>query len=443
MNPVPSQKSLDLTRKISETINGQTFHHHFHVLYDIAMLYEPNQKLEYLEIGCFAGASACLMVQRPNTSITSIDLGWPISPSIAQANISVFNSSHNAVRYLQGNSNDPSIVSQANDRQYDIIFVDGDHSYHGVWQDFMSYQNMLKPGGYIVFDDYNDHEHSPEVRSAVDHIVNQLRQDFEIIGTLPNHLKARPDTLNQSNCFILHHIGTKPGPDIAVAMATYRRQDGSTPKFLKRALDSVMSQTYSRWKVFLIGDRYDRPQEIHDLLQHYDSQQIIWKNLAIADERDTCDDADILWRNGGVNAYNTAIDQALMEGYQYIAHLDHDDIWQPNHISEIASAISITGASWVCTRAQHFDGQILPRLINQTDYIVPFTPVYSSVIHSSVCMNFCTLPLRYRNLWKLNNDRSMASDADMWERCRRYILDHNLRSIAINRVTCLHQQEQG
>jgi predicted O-methyltransferase YrrM len=42
--------------------------------------------------------------------------------------------------------------------QYDLIFIDGDHSYDGVRRDFELYQELLSPRGYIVFHDIDpDH----------------------------------------------------------------------------------------------------------------------------------------------------------------------------------------------------------------------------------------------------------------------------------------------
>lgn len=42
--------------------------------------------------------------------------------------------------------------------QYDLIFIDGDHSYEGVKKDFELYKELLSPRGYIVFHDI-DPEH--------------------------------------------------------------------------------------------------------------------------------------------------------------------------------------------------------------------------------------------------------------------------------------------
>jgi hypothetical protein len=91
-------ESLNLTQKISNEINDQTFHHHYHVLYDIANIYPVSYTLTYVEIGCYAGGSACLMLQRPNTNVVSIDLGTPIHENIVYTN--TLKEIHKQMRWL-------------------------------------------------------------------------------------------------------------------------------------------------------------------------------------------------------------------------------------------------------------------------------------------------------------------------------------------------------
>ncbi len=38
-------------------------------------------------------------------------------------------------------------------RQFDFLFIDGDHSYDGVRQDFAMYAPLVRPGGMIAFHD--------------------------------------------------------------------------------------------------------------------------------------------------------------------------------------------------------------------------------------------------------------------------------------------------
>jgi glycosyltransferase involved in cell wall biosynthesis len=50
---------------------------------------------------------------------------------------------------------------------------------------------------------------------------------------------------------------------LSIVIATYQRKDGSTPRLLTRALDSIFSQTYQNFKIYLIGDRYENNDEFN------------------------------------------------------------------------------------------------------------------------------------------------------------------------------------
>ncbi len=199
-----SKESLEITENISKEMYGNTFHHHYHILYDIINLYPEDYNLNYVEIGCYAGGSACLVSQRKNTNIFSIDLGQPIPPEIVIKNIEKFNTKNNKFEYIQGNSQEQETLTKLKKfiQDVDVLFIDGDHSFIGVKNDFDLYSPLVKSGGYIIFDDYNDHQFSPQVKPAVDEIVSNLDQ-YEIIGTLPNIYGARPDSLKEGNCFVI------------------------------------------------------------------------------------------------------------------------------------------------------------------------------------------------------------------------------------------------
>lgn len=202
----PTIKSLQMVEKISNEINNQTFHHHYYILYDIAKEF-GDLLINYVEIGCYAGGSACLMLQRPNTNVISIDLGEPINPNIVQQNVKKLNTLNNNYNYIQANSQKQETVDQLKTlvNDIDILFIDGDHTYNGVKMDFEIYSPLVKNGGYIIFDDYNDFQFSPEVKKSVDDIVKNLL-GYEIIGTLPNSFGARPKELTDGNCFIIKKV---------------------------------------------------------------------------------------------------------------------------------------------------------------------------------------------------------------------------------------------
>jgi hypothetical protein len=65
---------------------------------------------------------------------------------------------------------------------------------------------LVNVGGYIVFDDYYDNVHSPDVKKALDEIILPNLVGFEIIGTFENNLGAYPSELLDGNCFVIKKI---------------------------------------------------------------------------------------------------------------------------------------------------------------------------------------------------------------------------------------------
>lgn len=59
--------------------------------------------------------------------------------------------------FINGSSYAPSTIEKVRrnlaERTIDILFIDGDHNYEGVKQDFFSYRPLVRDGGLIVFHD--------------------------------------------------------------------------------------------------------------------------------------------------------------------------------------------------------------------------------------------------------------------------------------------------
>jgi predicted O-methyltransferase YrrM len=208
MKLIYTQNSLFEVEKISSQINNETFHHHYHILYDIANSYPNDYKLNYVEIGCYAGGSACLMLQRENTNVFSIDLGYPIDPDVVMQNVNKLNKHNNNYNYIKGSSHDLETFNKLIEYtdEIDILFIDGDHTYKGVKNDFELYSKLVKNGGYIIFDDYNDHKFSPDVKKYVNNLIKNISDAYEIIGTVKNTLGAKPSELIDGNCFIVKKL---------------------------------------------------------------------------------------------------------------------------------------------------------------------------------------------------------------------------------------------
>jgi cephalosporin hydroxylase len=201
-----TEESLIKLDEISENMEGTTFHKHTHILYDIRTEF-GDKPITYLEIGSYAGASISLISSHkyPTNCIT-LDLGTPISPDIVKRNVSKFKNEQSSFNYIQGNSQDINIINHVRDeiKEINILFIDGDHSKNGVFEDFNNYSNLVKSGGYIAFDDYLDYQYSPEVYGAVNDIVTKLNPDeYEVIGTLTYDLLKIFTNLEKNNIFLL------------------------------------------------------------------------------------------------------------------------------------------------------------------------------------------------------------------------------------------------
>jgi len=228
---------------------------------------------------------------------------------------------------------------------------------------------------------------------------------------------------------------------IAISMATYRRKDGKTPFYLKRAVDSVFAQEYNDFKLFLIGDCYDDDKEWASLVAPYEGFGFYCVNLDKAVERDKYKNHKnkmILWNCGGAAASNFGSALALEEGFDYVCHLDHDDYWRPSHLKVINKAIEETKADWFCTKSVY--GPMIYPLYQPSEYLSFFLPLPYGLINSSTCFNHRTIPLRYRDTYEATGS-TLPGDGDLWGRMAKYIMDHGLLSYLINEQTCFHEEE--
>ncbi len=427
-----SKESVLLTEQISKSV--KTFHHHFHVLYDIAK--EFSGTINYVEIGCYAGASACLMTQRPNTNVFSIDTGTPIAPGIATANVLRHNVLGNRFEYIQGSSHDISIVDRIRKSAVggiDILFIDGGHSFADATQDFEMYSGMVKPGGYIVFDDYLDHQYSPEVRPAIDRIVSCMGDRYEVIGCMKNDIGAFPSEVKESNCFILRKNVAK----IGVIIATYQRPDGKTPSYLRRALNSIHSQTFKNFQVYVMGDKYENNIELKTIIAPYPNITCI--NMPHAVEREKYKFGDMkLWCTGGMNAFITGVNRALDDGIKYICHLDHDDFWENNHLELISKVIEEKNPFFVCTASSYSNIHLPYKPLNNE--VEEFYPVPGGMIASSSCVKYSDTKLRYRDVFEATGTPN-PGDADLWERMAKEMQENGKKGYLIKTLTCHHDEE--
>ena len=200
-----TENSLEIVRKITKTV--PSFHHHYHILYDLANTIEK-EKITYLEIGAYGGASAILMLHNEKVEkVFSIDIGHPIKEKAVLKNVSDF-FKDDRYNYIVGDSANNKVKESllSKTKEVDILFIDGNHEYKYVLKDFENYSPVVSKGGFIVFDDYNCNI-CTEVKPAVNEIVKKINEeDFRIIGTLKNVCNAHPKEFEDGNCFIIQKV---------------------------------------------------------------------------------------------------------------------------------------------------------------------------------------------------------------------------------------------
>lgn len=203
-----TEDSINKLNEIIQNMEGKSFHNHYHILYDICN--SLNKKdIIYLEIGTYCGGSACLVSTNKNVSnVYSIDIGDPIPKEIPIKNVNKFKNNNCQYHYFKGDSRLKNTIEKVKSSvpEIDVFFIDGDHSYNAVIEDFNNYKDLVSKGGFIVFDDYQDKKHSPDVYHAVNDIVKGLNsEEYEIIGSLKYDLikKTNYPNMDSSNEYIL------------------------------------------------------------------------------------------------------------------------------------------------------------------------------------------------------------------------------------------------
>jgi len=221
----------------------------------------------------------------------------------------------------------------------------------------------------------------------------------------------------------------------AIILPTYRRKDGYTPRLLKMTLDSIFAQTYTNFKIYLIGDKYDNDQEILDLIANYPPKAIYYENLAVAKERSKYSDGSReLWCSGGVNASNYALAKATNDRLQYACFIDHDDTWLPNHLQILHDAIEQTSARWLCTKTNVNFLYFYPNIETEEE-MVELLPIPEGVIKSSTCFDIQVIPIRLRDVLA-ETGKLYPADADFWSRIREFMTTYNLKGYYLNTLTC-------
>ena len=118
-------------------------------------------------------------------------------------------------------------------------------------------------------------------------------------------------------------VGHVP-PTVSVITATY-----NSSRTLRTALASLRAQDFDDWEAWIIGDGCT--DDSADVVESFADTRFHWENLD---------------SNHGSQSFPNNVGLRRAQS-RYIAYLGHDDLWMPNHLSELIRSIESTQADLV------------------------------------------------------------------------------------------------
>ena len=177
---------INLQKKIKPkiNINGRICHDRIRILFYLTELFNLEN---YLEIGVHNGSSMSYVLQSDKNKncigidpfedlktndphMTHYQLRDKITEKKTIENIKINNNYNSDVKLIRKLSKD--IDDDDINLKFNLLFIDGDHTFESVLNDFNKYLKFIDKGGFIVFDDL--HQHGP--KKAFDFVLKNSKQ---------------------------------------------------------------------------------------------------------------------------------------------------------------------------------------------------------------------------------------------------------------------------
>ena len=170
-------------------------------IFELVRILESNKVSRVLEIGSHKGGTLFIWAQliktRSESLLVSVDLpGGDFGGGLKRGHESLFYSfctEGQKLEIIRGDSHSTAVAEKVNGTVghtgFDFIFIDGDHSYEGVKQDYEMYSKFIRPGGIIAFHDIVERPDQPNIQVA--QFWRELTQSgelrtTELIGNAPH-----------------------------------------------------------------------------------------------------------------------------------------------------------------------------------------------------------------------------------------------------------------
>jgi predicted O-methyltransferase YrrM len=147
-----------------------------------------------LEIGTNRGGTLCVLsrLSAPDGTIISLDLpGGEFGGGYKWFHAPIFKSFPHAnqkLHLLRGDSHSVQMEIAVREivgtGKLDLLFIDGDHTYNGVKQDFETYSALVRPGGIVAFHDIVEH---PSIRCDVRRLWDEVKSNYRHEEIIESH----------------------------------------------------------------------------------------------------------------------------------------------------------------------------------------------------------------------------------------------------------------
>lgn len=137
---------------------------------DLFEVFEASRPRSVLEIGCYRGVSTEVWLLHC-AQVVAVDPWLDVG---VRREFLARCSHYPHLKMIEGFS--PSALTSLRDHQFDLCYIDGDHSYEAVVQDIQACKPHVKPGAFIGGHDYGGD--CPGVAQAVDELLGKPQWRF-------------------------------------------------------------------------------------------------------------------------------------------------------------------------------------------------------------------------------------------------------------------------
>jgi glycosyltransferase involved in cell wall biosynthesis len=233
-----------------------------------------------------------------------------------------------------------------------------------------------------------------------------------------------------------------------------------TPTILRECLESIASQTYDNWKVFIVADCYEGDEEILEVIKDVLGKKYEYHNMSKPGERSQDITTHEKKITGGTTVWNKALVMAENAGMDIVAKLDHDDKWKNNHLMLLAKTYTqYPKAGFVYTRTAkkptgggtskrilYYPGSKDISTVSENNQMA----AGGKASHSAISWRLAPglKGFRYRGVKEQKTTEPKRSytwpvDLDIYPRIKDILKAKDYQYIYVPEVTCLYRNNKG